>query len=59
MNGQLLLCTDLDRAVLPNGSQSESAGARTLFAVLEGVVHYHPEVRGWLSDVAAEVVARD
>lgn len=34
MNRQLLLCTDLDRTVLPNGPQSESQGARTLFAAL-------------------------
>jgi len=31
---QLLLCTDLDRTVLPNGSQPESDGARNLFAAL-------------------------
>lgn len=29
---QLLLCTDLDRTLLPNGSQPESAHARRLFA---------------------------
>ncbi len=31
---QLLLCTDLDRTVLPNGPQSESDGARSCFAAL-------------------------
>jgi sucrose-6F-phosphate phosphohydrolase len=31
---QLLLCTDLDRTVLPNGPQPESEGARTLLAAL-------------------------
>ncbi len=31
---QLLLCTDLDRTVLPNGPQPESEGARSRFAML-------------------------
>jgi hypothetical protein len=31
---KLLLCTDLDRTVLPNGSQPESDGARNRFAML-------------------------
>jgi HAD superfamily hydrolase (TIGR01484 family) len=31
---RLLLCTDLDRTVLPNGSQPESDGARRRFAAL-------------------------
>jgi HAD superfamily hydrolase (TIGR01484 family) len=31
---QLLLCTDLDRTVLPNGPQPESNGARRRFAAL-------------------------
>ena len=31
---RLLLCTDLDRTLIPNGSQPESAGARALFARL-------------------------
>lgn len=31
---QLLLCTDLDRTVLPNGPQPESNGARSCFATL-------------------------
>lgn len=31
---QLLICTDLDRTILPNGSQPESAGARSHFAKL-------------------------
>ena len=31
---QLLICTDLDRTVLPNGSQPESKGARNRFATL-------------------------
>lgn len=34
MTRQLLLCTDLDRTVLPNGPQPESEGARKLFAAL-------------------------
>lgn len=37
---QLLICTDLDRTILPNGSQPESAGARSQFAKLAA----HPEV---------------
>jgi len=31
---QLLICTDLDRTVLPNGSQPESESARSRFAAL-------------------------
>ncbi|MDX1594224.1 MAG: HAD-IIB family hydrolase [Gammaproteobacteria bacterium] len=31
---RLLLCTDLDRTLLPNGPQSESPGARTRFAAV-------------------------
>lgn len=31
---QLLICTNLDRTILPNGSQPESAGARSHFATL-------------------------
>jgi len=34
MNRRLLLCTDLDRTVLPNGSQPESGAARRRFARL-------------------------
>ncbi len=34
MTEQLLLCTDLDRTLLPNGSQPESANARSYFANL-------------------------
>jgi len=37
---RLLLCTDLDRTLIPNGSQSESPGAREIFSRLvdtEGV----------------------
>ena len=40
MSDPLLLCTDLDRTLLPNGSQTESPGARDRFAAL---VH-RPEV---------------
>lgn len=36
----LLLCTDLDRTLIPNGTQPESAGARTRFRTLAE----HPEV---------------
>ena len=31
MSRRLLLCTDLDRTLLPNGPQPESQGARMLF----------------------------
>ncbi|MDD2759219.1 MAG: HAD-IIB family hydrolase [Methylomonas sp.] len=31
---RILICTDLDRTLLPNGSQSESPGAREVFARL-------------------------
>ena len=34
MPERLLLCTDLDRTLLPNGAQPESPGARERFAVL-------------------------
>jgi sucrose-6F-phosphate phosphohydrolase len=34
MNERLLLCTDLDRTLLPNGSQPESSGARERFTAL-------------------------
>ena len=34
MNARLLLCTDLDRTLLPNGEQPESPSARALFARL-------------------------
>jgi HAD superfamily hydrolase (TIGR01484 family) len=34
MSVRLLLCTDLDRTLLPNGPQTESPGARQLFARL-------------------------
>lgn len=33
---RLLVCTDLDRTLLPNGPQPESPGARALFARLAG-----------------------
>ena len=41
MNNRLLICTDLDRTLLPNGSQPESPGARQLFARLAA----RPEVQ--------------
>lgn len=34
MAERLLICTDLDRTLIPNGPQSESAGAREHFATL-------------------------
>ncbi|MCB1726727.1 MAG: haloacid dehalogenase, partial [Gammaproteobacteria bacterium] len=34
MTGQLLICTDLDRTLIPNGPQSESPNARQHFATL-------------------------
>ncbi len=37
---RLLICTDLDRTLLPNGNQPESSGARAVFARLAA----HPEV---------------
>ncbi len=37
---RLLICTDLDRTLLPNGNQPESSGARAAFARLAA----HPEV---------------
>lgn len=40
MSNRLLLCTDLDRTLIPNGRQPESPGARERFAELV----QHPEV---------------
>ena len=40
MTDKLLVCTDLDRTLIPNGPQSESPGAREHFAHLAG----RPEV---------------
>lgn len=34
MSERLLICTDLDRTLIPNGPQSESSGARARFAAL-------------------------
>lgn len=34
MNDRLLICTDLDRTLLPNGSEPESSGSRELFCRL-------------------------
>ena len=34
MSGRLLLCTDLDRTLIPNGPQAESPAARPLFEAL-------------------------
>ncbi len=34
MNASLLICTDLDRTLVPNGPQPESPGARRYFATL-------------------------
>lgn len=31
MNNRILICTDLDRTLIPNGEQAESPGARELF----------------------------
>ena len=31
---RLLICTDLDRTLIPNGTQPESSGARDHFATL-------------------------
>ncbi len=39
-NNQLLVCTDLDRTLLPNGEAPESPGVRQRFAALAG----RPEV---------------
>lgn len=40
MSERLLICTDLDRTLIPNGPEPESAGARHRFAMLAG----RPEV---------------
>jgi HAD superfamily hydrolase (TIGR01484 family) len=40
MPGPLLICTDLDRTLIPNGPEPESEGARRRFATLAG----RPEV---------------
>ena len=40
MPGHLLLCTDLDRTLIPNGPQPESAQAREHFARFAA----HPQV---------------
>jgi sucrose-6F-phosphate phosphohydrolase len=40
MNRRLLICSDLDRTLIPNGPQPESPGARRHFAALAG----RPEV---------------
>ena len=40
MSERLLLCTDLDRTLLPNGHEPESAGAREQFTALA----QHPEI---------------
>jgi sucrose-6F-phosphate phosphohydrolase len=40
MTEQLLICTDLDRTLIPNGPQSESPGARAHFTTLAA----HPSV---------------
>lgn len=40
MSKGLLICTDLDRTLIPNGPQSESPGAREHFATLAA----HPDV---------------
>ncbi len=34
MPDRLLICTDLDRTLIPNGPQPESPGARRRFAIL-------------------------
>lgn len=41
MNGRLLICTDLDRTLIPNGPHPEAEGARDRFAALAR----RPEVR--------------
>ena len=38
MNERYLICTDLDRTLIPNGPQAEPAGARV--TSLAGEVHY-------------------
>jgi sucrose-6F-phosphate phosphohydrolase len=56
---RLLLCTDLDRTLLPNGPQSESAGARERFrelAAQQGVnlVYVTGRDRGLVEEALAE-----
>jgi HAD superfamily hydrolase (TIGR01484 family) len=56
---RLLLCTDLDRTLLPNGTAPESPGARRGFAALaahDGVVPVY--VTGRDRDLVQEAVAR-
>jgi len=40
MSNKLLLCTDLDRTLIPNGAQPESSGARKCFNHLVN----HPDI---------------
>ena len=40
MADRLLICTDLDRTLIPNGTQPESSAARKHFAMLVD----HPDV---------------
>ena len=41
MSDPILICTDLDRTLLPNGAQAESPGARARF----GKLAVRPDVR--------------
>ena len=53
MSERYLLCTDLDRTLLPNGLQPESACARPLFRKLVS----HPEVHlAYVSGRSLELV---
>lgn len=55
MPDRLLLCTDLDRTLIPNGEQPESAGAREHFTVLAR----HPHVTlAYVSGRHRELVQR-
>lgn len=55
MTERLLICTDLDRTLIPNGPQSESANARKHFATLVA----HPEVTlAYVSGRHRELVER-
>jgi sucrose-6-phosphatase len=40
MNNNILLCSDMDRTILPNGDQDESPQVRSVFSLLVE----HPEI---------------
>lgn len=59
MNNHILICTDLDRTLLPNGEQEESPSARRLFSQLVarpeiGLVYVSGRDKGLLQDAIAD-----